>query len=257
MTSDELVAALALPAGTAVNQKVPKKHLLEEGAPTAADKRAITDGIDEIRWLAALKPHTIGVPEHRGADRDYTEIHVLRLALRPGAKTARLVELLHRAIPYPLLLVHEAEEAVGVSAAHKRKSLGEADRIVLEESPLLVEPFLPALLPHREAFLAALPLGKQPQGSLLSLYTGWLDTLLALETAARTGRFTITATPAETQARRDALRCCAVLEAEMAAIRAAAAHERQVARQVELNLKLKRVRADFDLAMQSLITPEV
>ena len=257
MTADELVAALALPAGTAVNQKVPKKHLLEEGAPTAADKRAITDGVDEIRWLAALKPHTIGVPEHRDADRDYTEIHVLRLALRPGAKTARLVELLHRAIPYPVLLVHDAEGAVGVSAAHQRKSLGEADRIVLEESPLLVEPSLQTLLPHREAFIAALPLGKQPQGSLLKLYTGWLDTLLALEAAARTGRFVITATPAATQARRETLRRCDALEADMSAIRAAAAHERQVARQVELNLKLKRVRAELDLALESLHTPEV
>ena len=100
-------------------------------------------------------------------------------------------------------------------------------------------------------------MGKQPQGSLLKLYTGWLDTLLALEAAARTGRFVITATPAATQARRETLRRCDALEADMSAIRAAAAHERQVARQVELNLKLKRVRSELDLALESLHTPEV
>ena len=45
-----------------VDQRVPKKLLLEHGAPTAADKRQINDGIEELLWVAALKPTTIGVP---------------------------------------------------------------------------------------------------------------------------------------------------------------------------------------------------
>ena len=48
-----------------MNQRVPKKLLVENGAPTAADKRRINDGIEDIHWLAALKPATIGVPEFR------------------------------------------------------------------------------------------------------------------------------------------------------------------------------------------------
>ena len=42
--------------------------LLENGAPTAADKRHINDGIEELQWVAALKPTTIGVAEYRDDD---------------------------------------------------------------------------------------------------------------------------------------------------------------------------------------------
>ena len=76
------IAALDLPASSRVDQRVPKKLLLENGAPTAADKRHINDGIEELLWLAALKPTTIGVPEYRDDVREYLEIAVLRLTLR-------------------------------------------------------------------------------------------------------------------------------------------------------------------------------
>ena len=56
MSSDTLIDALDLPAGSRVDQRVPKKLLLENGAPTVADKRIIGDGIEELLWLAALLP---------------------------------------------------------------------------------------------------------------------------------------------------------------------------------------------------------
>jgi hypothetical protein len=43
---DPFLTALALPPEARVDQRVPKKMLLEQGAPTAADKRLIQDGLD-------------------------------------------------------------------------------------------------------------------------------------------------------------------------------------------------------------------
>src|SRR6266566_341575 len=118
MNGDALLSALDLPDSSRVDQRVPKKLLLENGAPTPADKRIINDGIEELVWLAALKPRTIGVPEYRDDVREYLEIAVLRLTLRATAKATRLVELVHRAVPYPLLLLTERGERPGLSAAH-------------------------------------------------------------------------------------------------------------------------------------------
>jgi len=42
------IASLGLPGGCRVDQRVPKKLLLENGAPTAADKRLIADAVEEI-----------------------------------------------------------------------------------------------------------------------------------------------------------------------------------------------------------------
>lgn len=109
MNAEAFLAALDLPASCQVDQRVPKKLLLENGAPTAADKLQITEGIEECWWLATLKPTTIGVPAYRDTLREYLEIVVLRLTLRAGAKAARLVDLVHRAVPYPVLLLTEQQ----------------------------------------------------------------------------------------------------------------------------------------------------
>lgn len=94
--------------------------LVETGVPTAADKRAITDGIDEIHWLAALKPVTVGIPAHFGrGTRDYLEIAILSINLRPEAKASRIAELVHRAIPYPTFLMAHSQGGISISLAHK------------------------------------------------------------------------------------------------------------------------------------------
>jgi hypothetical protein len=97
----DVIAALALPADTRVERRVPKKLLLEQGAPTAGDKRQIQEGIEDLIWVAALKPNNIGVPAFRDEAREYLEIAVLTVALRDIAKASRLTELIHRVIPYP------------------------------------------------------------------------------------------------------------------------------------------------------------
>lgn len=252
MTVNELLAALDLPAATRVDQRVPKKLFLENGAPTTADSRAITEGVEECRWVAALKPHTIGVPDYRDADREYVEIHVLRLTAAPDAKTTRLTELVHRAIPYPLLLLHEQASALTISAAHKRHSLGEAGKTVLESTPVAVDLSGGPFARFHGAFAAALPLAQQPQGSLYALYSGWLDTLVALLAAGRSGQFRMCDTRCAAEARRQALEACASADAEVARIRAAAARETQVARQAALNQALGAVRAKLAAALADL-----
>lgn len=89
MTVAAVIQALALPVGALVGQRVPKKLLMEQGAPTAADKRAIQDGIEELFWAAALKPTNVGVPAFRDDARKYLEIAVVTATFRQGAKASR------------------------------------------------------------------------------------------------------------------------------------------------------------------------
>lgn len=252
MNAADLIAALNLPVSAQVGRRVPKKLLLENGAPTAADKRHIADGIEELFWIAALKPTTIGVPAFRDAEREYLEIAVLRLALRTGAKATRLIELVHRAVPYPLLLLVEHDDKMVLSAAHKRWAQNEAGKTVLDGELVIAE-----LNPERDAglwpaFSAALALERQPHANLRDLYQSWIDTLIALKAGRLTGRFTPAADPKQATARQEALRECARLEAEMARLRAAAKQEKQMARQVELNLALKRIEAAHAAACERL-----
>lgn len=251
MTGDEAITALDLPAVARVDRRVPKTLLLAHGGGTAADKRYINEGIEQILWVAALKPTTIGVAAYRDDAREYLEIAVLWVTLRADAKIPRLIELLHRAVPYPVLALTELGDRVNLSLAHKRWSQGEAGKTVLEGEPVAVD--CPRdREPNESALVAALALGRQPRSSLLALYQGWVDVLLALEAARRTGRFEMFDVAERCAARREALRDCARLEAEIVRLRTAAAKEKQMARQVELNLELKRAEAIRAAALAKL-----
>ncbi|MFG9450994.1 DUF4391 domain-containing protein [Pseudomonas aeruginosa] len=255
------IASLSLPDGCRVDQRVPKKLLLENGAPTAADKRLIADTVEEIQWVAALKPNTIGVPDYRDESREYLEIAVLAVTLRrqsEGGKAkptnpARLAELVHRAVPYPVLLLLHSEQRLTLSLAHKRWAQNEAGKVVLDGG--LVAVSLPEGAPGADAmdaFMQAVALARQPRSSLLALYQGWMDGVQALLAAKMTGAFKAADSPEQAAARRHALQECARLEAEAACLRTQAGKEKQLARQVELNLALKRVLAQLAAARQQL-----
>jgi hypothetical protein len=251
VTSVEVITALGLPAAARIDRRVPKTLFLEYGTPTPADRRLITAGIEQVEWVAVLKPATVGVAAHRDENREYLEITVLRVVLRVTAKVPRLLELLHRAVPYPLFAVTELGNGTNVSLANKRWSQGEAEKTVLDGELVAVD--VPRIGDaHGAALAGALALTRQPQNSLLALYEGWIDVLLALEAARRTGRFEILDVAERRAARREALRDCARLEAEMARLRAAAAKEKQMSRQVELNLELKRAAAARAAALAQL-----
>ena len=244
-----MIAALNLPVSSRVDERVPKKLLLENVASTASDKRQINDGIEEIRWLAAIKPHTIGVLDYRDEVREYLEIAVLSLVLRGEAKSARLVELVHRAVPYPVLLIVMQDKHLSLSLAHKRWSQSESDKVVVDgaivEVALESRDPVPAI---EEQFMQALALDRQPRTTLYDLYQGWMDTLHALHAARLTGIFAVSATSDQASTRRLALQECRRLSGEAARLQGLAAKEKQLARLVDLNLELKRVQAELTVA---------
>jgi hypothetical protein len=249
MNAMNVITALALPPESRVDQRIPKKLLVERGAPTAADKRQINEGIEELLWLAALKPTTIGVPDYRDALREYLEIAVLSLTLRPAAKPGRLVELIHRAIPYPVLLVMAQSGALSLSLAHKRLAQNEAEKVVLDEAiTACVIGDHPAVHP----FLASLSLAAQPRAHLWALYQGWKDCVEAFLAAELTGEFTRPSSAESASARREALVEHDRLTRQIVALRAKATRESQVNRRVELNLEIKRLEAALAQAHANL-----
>lgn len=260
MTPEALIAALALPPQAMVNQRVAKKLLLDSGSPTAADKRLIQDSIEDLFWIAALKPEAIGVPTYRDDSREYLELAVLSTTLRSAA-TPRLAELVHRAIPYPVLLVMTAPSTGGtlqatcvtVSLAHIRWAQREADRSVLDGSIVLAEVPADAI---GAAFTQALALQRLPRTHMLDLYQGWIDTATALQAAALTGQFTTSPNRVEAAARRTALHQCHDLKAHIAQLRTRASNEKQLPRQVALNLEIRTAKATLDQLLASLASPQ-
>lgn len=273
VTIDDVVRALALPDRARVDQRVPKKMLAQHGAATATDRRLLTDGIEELQWVAALKPGTVAIPEYRADGREYLEVAVLSVQVRAThGKTSqllRLAELVHRAVPYPVLLIqalasgtpdatngsaptHSAQLAV--SLAHKRAAQNDTGKVVLDGELVCTEMGTTEgkVAPVEGSLLDALALDRQPHHDLMALYQGWMDCLTAAEVARITGRFRLTADPAQAAEKREALRECQRLEQETARLRNMAATERQIAKQADLNLALQRLQAELNSARARL-----
>lgn len=272
LSSEQLISALGLPAEAAVGQRVPKKILAENltsrGAATSTDRKLLQDQIDEITWIAALKPTNTGIPAYRDEVRSYLELALLNVRLRQGghlganpAKVApsvtRLAELVHRAIPYPVLLVLDDGDRLYVSLVHIRWAQKEADKTVLDGE--MIQGIFQrngqgAATVDAEtvnAFFTAMDVAKQPRTDLLALYQGWMDTLSAWQVAAVTGRFECVS-PQQATTRRAALRRCHELDAQISSLRAAAGKEKQMARQVATNLEIKALMAERQQAANNL-----
>lgn len=235
-----IVDALGIPAGARVDTRVPRKLLVEQGMPTAADKRAVQDGIEDIHWIGALKSTTVGVKAFSDDVRDYLEVAVLTLTLKQGAKTNRLIELIHRAIPYPVLLVSDDGAGPSLSLAHKRHAQNEAGKVVIEN--LVATPPLDRLSENLvTAFLASLAVSRQPSRDLHALFEGWRSRIEALNAAEIAGTFEPSDDIAVVERRRAALAEYERLTKEAAQLEAQAARAKQINQKVEINQKIKAI----------------
>ena len=250
MTAADIITALSLPADSRVEMRIAKKLLVENGAPTSSDKRQINDGIEELRWVAALKPAALGIPAFRDETREYLEIAVLALTLRPEAKAVRLTELIHRAIPYPVFLIQSGDAGLTLSVAHFRWSQGQSGQTVLD-GPLLAVQVDQA--PSNTAdFLATLHISQQSRQNLYAFYQSWVEKLEAYAASRLTGRFVAVTDSITIQRRRSALIEHDRLTREITSLRARAHRETQLNRQVELNLQLKQLEAYLSEVTQQL-----
>jgi len=268
---NDLLAALALPSAALVQQRVPKKMLAENGAATLADRKLVQDGIDEFIWHAALKPTNAGIVAYEDELRSYLEVAVLSVRLRTEAaadsqlrpqavkvsnSVKRLAEWVHRAVPYPTVLLIEEGVQLFASMAHIRWAQREAEKTVLDGDSIIVH--VNSDLPEGvadgsiTAFLESLALSKQPRSHMLTLYQGWFDTLSAWQAAPLIGEFKRSDTPTQAAERRAALHECKDLDDRIAAARSVAAKEKQLARQVAANLEIKALLAERQRVVQSL-----
>lgn len=246
------VAALALPPGARLDRRVPKKLLLEQGAPTAADKRRTADGVEALVWVAALKPNIVGIPAFKDEHREYLEIAVLAAVLRSGAQASRLAELIHRAIPYPVVLMTEQDDTTSLSLAHKHWSKGEAGAVVIEDIRRTAPFFAESPTASEAAFLSSLALAALRNTNLYALYEDWINRVIALEAARVSGLYRPPVTAERATAVREGVAGYTTAQRKLVALRSRAEREKQLSRRIDLNLEIRRLEAVQTKVKQAL-----
>lgn len=242
MNGERVISSLDLPAEAMVEQRIAKKLLIENGTFTASDKRQINEGIKELVWIAALKPNTIGVPEYKDSEREILEIAVLHLGLRADAKATRIVEIIHRAIPYPVFLVTDSGSKITISLATKRWAQNEGGKTVLDEEPFCIEIGDDS---KSESLLSALSLRKQQHQNLNAFYIGWKNLFEAYLASEYSGVFKPSLSQKDAERRRKALKLAEGIQRDLGMLKAQAERETQMNRRVHFNLDIKRLEKEL------------
>lgn len=242
---DRIVDAMALPPASRIDRRIPKTVLSEHGAGTAAQRKLIDGTVERLDWLATLSPATAGIAAGTDEERPVPEVQLLALTARAEA-TQPLLTIIHRAIPYPLMLLTRIPSGnVRMTLAPLRPAERLHERMVVER--LVVAPDLAAPLdPPAEAFVASLYIGGLPQTDLGALYEGLVQRAEALASACLSGTgFSLPKDAAAATARRDDLARHSQLETARIAARAAARKEKRLAHQVALAEQAKALEREI------------
>lgn len=234
-----LYDSMDIPSSCYLNKRVFKKLFHENAQLGVTDKKAFREDIDIITWLYTLKPSTIPVRAYVDNQREYQEIAVLQVDLKTLKRTGRISEVIHRAIPYPLIVVFAYGTKCALSLAHKRFSQAEKGAIVVEEFHTTEWIDLTGPIPIQLTFLDSIALSGLPQTHFYALYSALVERAIALDCARLSGVYRIVSTHKRREVRRKRLAQCHELEVQIGEQKAAIKAESAFNRQVELNTKIK------------------
>ena len=160
---------------------------------------------------------------------------------------------MHRSIPYPLLLLLEQPGTLTLSVGHIRWAQNEAAKVILDGAPYEARVDADSPAASVAALLEALALTRLPRTNLFAFVQGLIDALTGFRAALLTGRPGAPPATETAAAQRLALQRCIEIDTQIAQLRSEATKEKQLPRQVALNLEIQRLRKERDTAVASLL----
>ncbi|MBU2649215.1 DUF4391 domain-containing protein [bacterium] len=242
---ETLYRKMAIPDTCHLGKRVYKKLFHENAKLGVTDKKAFREDIDVITWQYTLKPSTIPIQAYEDNQHEYHEVAILQVNLKTLNRTSRIAEIIHRAIPYPLIVVFSYGTTCALSMAYKRFSQAEKGAIVAEDFIITDWIDLSAPMQIDQAFLNSLKVSNLPHTHFFAFYSALLDRIVSLDCARLTGDYRLESSATKCQVRRDRLADCHELKIQIAGHKATIKKETQFNRKLELNMKIKELESQL------------
>jgi hypothetical protein len=227
---------MGFPAAAYLHKRIAKKLFLENATLAASDKKCFKENVKNVYWEYTLKPSTCLVLPYRDHEREYLEAAVLQVEMNSQKGHKRIAEIIHRVIPYPLMLGFYTESGdIALSVAPKRFSQAEHGAFVAERFYTTGWMNCDALKTQEAAFVASLAWDSMPLQTYGSLYNAWTDRFTGYECSVLSGAFTI----GKAGDRLEQLTRCREIESRISELRGQL-KKAAFNRQVELNTQIKK-----------------
>lgn len=227
-----------------------KKLFYDNAKLLSADKKAFQEHLDGVTWIYALKQDNTSIKAYVDDIQEYSEISILLVSLKHIETTERITNLIHRAIPYPLLIICIHKKLVMYSIAPKRFSLAEKGIIVVEEVLYSGWINLDSIATNELSFIESLAIDAKLYLNFLELYKGWEASFIALACSKLTGKLLIT--HSNTYERKGLLEQCLALQSEINNLRSSIKKETQMNKKVDLNTRINKLKQRYQECIKKL-----
>ncbi len=238
---------MAFPEACRLQKRVYKKLFFENAILTATDKKAFKNDIDSIIWQYTLKPSTIQIQPYDDAEQEYHEIAILHVNARSKQRYKRIAEIMHRSIPYPLLIVFSYNEQIALSAARKRINRAARNKTVVETMVDTGWIALDKPTVWQTDFLADFRLPNFSYQNFFIFYRDMVKRIVALNTARYSGHYAVnnkSTTSADEQMA--IIREIEALKSRQAKIRNKLKKEKNMGTQAALNVQFKQIETSIE-----------
>lgn len=255
-TLEAFIDHLSIPRSCELNKPVFKRLFLENGVLDIADKTALKDDVDKIRWLYTLKAATINIAAYVDSERDFSEIAMLQVDLTSAKRLKRIANFMQRSIPYPLILLFTQGNQICLSVSDKRINQADKEKWVVED-PLYTDWIdLAAPTAAQAGFLEDCHINSFSFANFLSFYKSLTERVIAINCAAHSGRYERDVTDnienKPNESRLERLRELEKLNLQKTEIANKLKKEKQMGRQVELNTKIKQINDVIEKIRESI-----
>lgn len=252
--ASNVIEYFQFPVHLSVTQKLTKKSFYELGNLSNAQQKLLQEQVDSIHLVAQLTPDKTNIPALQTETLEYLEILVIEVRLKettaqlPAKSLQSLYQLMHKAIPYPLVLIVSVGKQSQLSLAEKQinQAKAESDKLVINE--LIQSDWLNLQNPTtiESDFFNSLQYNQLNHSNLFQLYQSLIQRLTALLIAKKTGQFKLNNSnenqgQEQLDQQRQQLKLMQKLDKEISELKNKIASTQQFNEKVELNLQLQKL----------------
>ena len=139
---------IKVPDAAIVNSILPKQDIFNETGMNRSDKDYFVLYIKQIRWLYKFDDASVRIKPYETEDKSYLEAELISIKLKKefqeynhntgnyhrfDARLDRIVDILLRFIPYPILLCVEFNDEIKFYVSHISESKSDNEKITLDE----------------------------------------------------------------------------------------------------------------------------
>ena len=254
---------IKVPNAAIVNSILPKQDIFEATGMTKSDKDYFVRYVKQIRWLYKFDDVSVRIKPYEDDEKSYLESELIGIKLKKefqeynhntgnfhrfDARLDRIVDILLRFIPYPILLCAEFNDEIKFYVSHISESKSDYDKITLDE--LIYTDWIDVnnLDSFDKELIEKLQIDNLDKTNVFTFYDDIVTAIIQYNGSKEVGQ-EVTLSSDKIQKIMDEIK---VLERKIAEIRVAIRREDNFNKKMDYNIQIKELQMEIKLLQEEL-----